>query len=382
MASTFSLVTAMDRTALARGLWPFAAFPALFTLAVAAVTSPSSGYAARDLPPNVREEAPATQPESEFPSTAVAATTRAVTVMSRPLGGDVVARLSPGSRVSVGGRVNVPTGLASTTALWIAARTEVGIVEGFATSSGLEVLAGNVEVLEMSGRNAARWKAYIAQQRGLSPRAAAEIRHGSEITESAGTEAASLGATTTSAIDIPWLPDTVARWEELFVRSGSAHGVDPALVAIIALVESGGDPHAVSSAGAIGLMQVMPGTAGDIARQRGINSFTPDQMYDPATNVDFGAWYLARQLASFGTLDDPDWVDSVSQAAAAYNGGPGSVHRLLAGGSLPLETQRYREWVRGLWIERQVEASPTLERWLAAGGSRLIAAARQYRTAY
>jgi soluble lytic murein transglycosylase-like protein len=160
------------------------------------------------------------------------------------------------------------------------------------------------------------------------------------------------------------------------VDAGTRHGVDPELLAIVVLVESGGNPAARSGAGARGLMQVMPATAMDIAVRRGITGFAVDELSDPARNIDFGAWYLAEQLHAFGRADDPDWVVSISRAAAAYNGGPGSVQRWLNGGNLPAEAERYRGYVSGLWAERRAADSPALNRWLQAGGSRLVAAAR------
>lgn len=173
-------------------------------------------------------------------------------------------------------------------------------------------------------------------------------------------------------VSIAWLPPTVGRWASEIEAAAARHGIDPNLLAIITLVESGGNPNAVSPSGAIGLVQVMPATALDIARQRGVA--LGDQT-NPVTNLDFGAWYLAAQLRAFGQRDDPDWRTSVDRAAAAYNGGPGSVRRWLAGGSLPAEAQRYRTYVTGMWAERALASSPMYERWLAAGGSALVAAA-------
>jgi soluble lytic murein transglycosylase len=149
--------------------------------------------------------------------------------------------------------------------------------------------------------------------------------------------------------------------------------VDPELLAIVALVESGGDPSAGSSAGARGLMQVMPATASEIARERGIRDFDADRLTDPGLSIDFGAYYLAQMLRRFGRPSDPDWLESVTLAASAYNGGPNLVSRWVDGlASLPEETQRYRNWVGGMWAERREAQSPTYEAWLAAGGRRLV----------
>lgn len=98
--------------------------------------------------------------------------------------------------------------------------------------------------------------------------------------------------------------------------------VDPKLVAAIAEVESGGNQEAASSAGAIGVMQLMPDTAAAL----GINP------YDKKSNIEGGAKYLREMLDTF----DGD----VRRAVAAYNAGPQAVRDY--GGVPPYqETQNY-----------------------------------------
>lgn len=85
--------------------------------------------------------------------------------------------------------------------------------------------------------------------------------------------------------------------------------LEPALLHAVISVESGYNPRAVSSAGAIGMMQLMPGTAADL----GVSD-----PYDPVANINGGARYLRRLLNKFG---------QINIALAAYHAGEGRVSR-------------------------------------------------------
>jgi len=175
----------------------------------------------------------------------------------------------------------------------------------------------------------------------------------------------------TRELEIAWLPPSVARFRPLFVEAAKRHGVDPNFLAIIAVVESGGWSQAKSRSGARGLMQIMPATGAIIADERGLAAHDADKLFDPAYNIDFGAWYLARQLGRFAT---DDAAESVERAAAAYNGGPTRLRRHLDGeAELSGETTRYKQWVKTMWQDRQLGASNAYRAWLAAGGYRLVA---------
>jgi cell wall-associated NlpC family hydrolase len=118
-----------------------------------------------------------------------------------------------------------------------------------------------------------------------------------------------------------------ALYEPLFAEAGARHGVDPALLSAVARAESGYNPNAVSRAGALGLMQIMPATAAGL----GVDPL------DPAQAIDGAARYLAQQLDAFG---------STELALAAYNAGPAAVGRY--GGIPPYpETQAYVSKVLG-----------------------------------
>ena len=111
-------------------------------------------------------------------------------------------------------------------------------------------------------------------------------------------------------------------YASLFAGAARRHGMSPTLLAAVAKQESGFDARAVSPAGAQGLMQLMPATAA------GLGVRDP---FDPAQAVDGAARLLKDLLAEFGRVD---------LALAAYNAGPGAVHRY--GGIPPYpETRQY-----------------------------------------
>jgi soluble lytic murein transglycosylase-like protein len=107
-------------------------------------------------------------------------------------------------------------------------------------------------------------------------------------------------------------------------RVAQQQGVDRHLVHAVISAESGYDPTAVSTAGAIGLMQVMPATAADY----GVAS--SDALFDPETNVKVGTRHLKRLISKYR---------SVGRAVIAYNAGEGALeaNRAL---TFP-ETRRY-----------------------------------------
>jgi cell wall-associated NlpC family hydrolase len=143
-----------------------------------------------------------------------------------------------------------------------------------------------------------------------------------------GTGLAGLGALGAAGSSAILQDPAVARYSNLFAQAGRRHGIDPSILAAVAKVESGGNPGAVSSAGARGLMQFMPATA----RGYGIDPM------DPAQAIDGAARMLTEQRNAFGTLE---------LALAAYNAGPGAVRR--HGGIPPYsETRNYVRKVMSL----------------------------------
>jgi len=136
----------------------------------------------------------------------------------------------------------------------------------------------------------------------------------------------------------------VEPWVEQAAR---AHNLEPALVHGVIWVESRHQPRAKSSAGARGLMQLMPATANAMARAMGKNRA---RVYDPEFSTMAGSLYLSRQLKHY----DGD----MRLALAAYNAGAGNVDRWLAeDGELPPNSVRYVELVMD--AKRRFEARTT-----------------------
>jgi soluble lytic murein transglycosylase len=110
------------------------------------------------------------------------------------------------------------------------------------------------------------------------------------------------------------------------IREARRNGLDPALVAAVIQVESHFDPFAVSSAGACGLMQLMPPTArwllekGSEPRQ-----IRPAHLFNPVLNIELGTGYLAHLMSRF----DGD----LTRALIAYNAGPRIARSLQRGSS-------------------------------------------------
>ncbi|MFN3614382.1 MAG: lytic transglycosylase domain-containing protein [Rubrimonas sp.] len=105
-------------------------------------------------------------------------------------------------------------------------------------------------------------------------------------------------------------------------------GIPEAWIRAVMRVESRGDVRAISPKGAIGLMQIMPATWGDLRTRHGLGG----DPYDPRDNIMAGAAYLREMHDRYGS---PGFL-------AAYNAGPGRYEEYLATGRpLPAETRAY-----------------------------------------
>jgi soluble lytic murein transglycosylase-like protein len=117
----------------------------------------------------------------------------------------------------------------------------------------------------------------------------------------------------------PWDPRAAdrERWDAVVLDAARRHGVDPDLVRAVIRHESAWNPFALSPKGALGLMQLMPGTA----RLLGVNPL------DPEENIEGGTRYLTALLGMFG--------GNLEAAILGYIAGPGYARAWLRGDVVP-----------------------------------------------
>ena len=108
---------------------------------------------------------------------------------------------------------------------------------------------------------------------------------------------------------------------DIIRQQASDDRLDPALIAAVIYAETKFDPR-TSSAGAEGLMQILPSTAVFLAHRSGATTFTTADLATPQVNIAYGSYYL-RYL-----LDEYDGNETL--ALAAYNGGEANVDRWVA----------------------------------------------------
>lgn len=164
-------------------------------------------------------------------------------------------------------------------------------------------------------------------------------------------------ATSTGNI-APLFTPSVKYWEADIVTWAKKWELDPNLVATVMQIESCGDPKALSSAGAMGLFQVMP-----------FHFKNSEDPYHPNTNALRGMGYLSSSLDSFN--------GNIKMGLAGYNAGIGGASR---GEALwPSETVRYTKWGVGIYEDAVAgkNGSETLNNWLAIGGKNLCTTAEK-----
>lgn len=210
------------------------------------------------------------------------------------------------------------------------------------------------------GRGRSEWKAILAT---LTPEQKAQASllahrwgwHSRAIATAAGT-----GLYDDLALRYP------TPWRQLFEPLSRKASLEPSFAYGIARSESLFMPDVSSSAGAIGLMQLMPATGKETARRAGIHYRGRISLVDPATNIELGTRYLGGMLERFG--------GNPVLASAAYNAGPHRVSRWLPSeGQIPadvwIDSIPFRETRRYV---RRVLASDTVFDWRFDGEHRRL----------
>lgn len=221
-----------------------------------------------------------------------------------------------------------PAGLTGTTSI-----ASTGTVPGIASALGIDdpALLGSLETSLPTGgtfdevfnaavqRLRAGWSTSVAP---TAPTASALVTPTIAAVTPGATPTAGTGApTVVGGVVVDGAVSPSTPYAALFEAAGARHGIPPRVLAAVGYVESRFRTDAISSAGAVGMMQFLPGTASSM----GVDP------YDPASAIDGAARYLRHGLDRFGSLEE---------AIAAYNVGPGTISR--AGGVLPgTQAERY-----------------------------------------
>jgi soluble lytic murein transglycosylase-like protein len=122
--------------------------------------------------------------------------------------------------------------------------------------------------------------------------------------------------------------DEISDLFEFIVTKSEQYGVSPLLVLSLIEVESGFSPDAVSRRGAVGLMQLMPETAEEVAHTSGM-SWRPELLNDPKVNIELGLRYMKMLKEQFKSVD---------KVLTAYNIGPAALQEKLSQGeTVPLD---------------------------------------------
>ena len=125
-------------------------------------------------------------------------------------------------------------------------------------------------------------------------------------------------------------------YEQIVVGHAENYDLEPHLLAAVIYQESKFDADAVSSSGAVGLMQLLPETAQGIADRTGGSGWHERDLVDPELNIRYGSWYLRHLLDKYGDEE---------LALAAYNAGQANVDRWREQG-VGIQFDETRHYVR------------------------------------
>ena len=124
-----------------------------------------------------------------------------------------------------------------------------------------------------------------------------------------------------------WIsPARFHQYDTLIRSVALEHQLDPMLVKALVWRESRFDPQKIGKDGERGLMQVGESAANDWARETHVANFRGEELFDPKTNLEAGAWYLHRAMGHWEAQADP-----IPFALAEYNAGASRAHRWAGG---------------------------------------------------
>jgi soluble lytic murein transglycosylase-like protein len=204
----------------------------------------------------------------------------------------------------------------------------------------------------------AQLASYVDEQGNLvftNPLAPAPRAVSSKVAAMPSSSPRAANASTRSVAAIKTIPEAPMAPEDLDAmvqKTAQRYHVDPKLVRAVISAESNWNAAAVSSKGALGLMQLIPGTA----QRLGVGN-----AFDPAQNVDAGVRYLSMLLERYN--------GDLNKALAAYNAGPGVVDRFGGVPNFP-ETRHYVQKVTATYFRPGSEppARPSIYREVEADG--------------
>ncbi len=129
---------------------------------------------------------------------------------------------------------------------------------------------------------------------------------------------------------------------EIIQKESKKYELDPHLIISVIKQESAFELEAVSRSGALGLMQMIPPTAREVAQDLSFTKLSlPDDLFDPHVNIQFGTYYLSKVLKQF--------KGHIPLALAAYNAGPTRLKRWLK--ARDLNPEKNSTPVNEIWID-------------------------------
>ncbi|MFN7972767.1 MAG: transglycosylase SLT domain-containing protein [Acidobacteriota bacterium] len=153
-------------------------------------------------------------------------------------------------------------------------------------------------------------------------------------------------------------------YRDLLMKAAKEQSLPPSLLFGLVYQESTFEPDATSRSGAMGLMQLMPGTASDMAQALKVASYADARAYEPELNVAMGSTYFARVLRQCGS--------SVERALAGYNGGPARTEgywALVSSKDIPTFIESIPIKETRLYVKKVLEAKAEYERVHGVSGA-------------